>query len=815
MAEIQQILPLRLYNIDNQIIPILSVSNSYTYFIRSYRNFSIKVLAGKCTIYSVTLDIVNDIPTPIVNEAQEFVNDKQNTSYTLLLESDAIIECDDIVYQIKLLLDNEITEENQHYPDLLYNYDLPTFEELEPAILDGSKRELIKRLLLDFRSIISRKGTILSIEKFFNFLGLNSEYLHVWEEYLHENKDGIITKTIQPNKETDYKSGDYHVLFDNWDEPVNDKGYKELDEHNLPIRKINIQDFDAFFKALVHAIALADRYFTLQEQDISFFGIGFSANLPKYFGITGNMSEIWEQDVYNFRKKLSINIRNFFNQNNFDYIVKNTLQYKRDIYRTEIKIYTEEETVIEKDLYWIIREFYDDEEIPADYDIRKIKRCFGKVLQIDLNCRNCYYEIFIENTLNPLISIKKDKTFSVIDNEHLEFVTATNGEYRITIDIYDKFNNRERFVYYYELSYDILHMDFETFNSVKILDKPNNGLTQDIESPGIILLPENIYQYIIPITDIPDDLTKYYNSENAKIPNLRYLRVNERYELLETNQNILLDGFSETLITKFVDNWLDIYAIKLDDTLKNKKLVLRIFDANDCKWKFINYDEILYYKETFDNLFVTIMDVIENHEDLTQEKVPYVFITTTETSLDIKKIFDFCFIEPIGNYTQENIPTFPNIYELDEDYLTYTRIPVNYDFQLFTRKSKFAPDFNYYVSHKQPHDEPQVILGPVIESVFPRLINIEKAGDIQVFYLKLGDIITCRCNDNYLVNYVNVVWKIYNSFTNELIYETNDLTLKYRIDENTCYDIELEYIIEGLTHKIRKKSLFSSFDVVL
>ena len=41
MAEIQQILPLRLYNIDNQIIPILSVSNSYTYFIRSYRNFSI------------------------------------------------------------------------------------------------------------------------------------------------------------------------------------------------------------------------------------------------------------------------------------------------------------------------------------------------------------------------------------------------------------------------------------------------------------------------------------------------------------------------------------------------------------------------------------------------------------------------------------------------------------------------------------------------------------------------------------------------------------------------------------------------------
>lgn len=815
MNENQQILPLRLYNIDNQIIPILSVSNSYTYFIRSYRNFSIKVLAGKCTIYSVTLDVINGMPTPIIDEGTEFINDKQNTSYTLLLESDAIIECDDIVYQIKLLPDNEITEENQHYPDLLYNYDLPSFKELEPAILDGSKRELIKRLLLDFRSIISKKGTILSIEKFFNFLGLNSKYLHIWEEYLHE-ENGNILKTTQPNKETDYKSGDYHVLFDNWEEPVNDRGYTELDKHNLPIRKINIQDFDAFFKALVHAIALADRYFTLQEQDISFFGIGFSANLPEYFGITGNMSEIWEQDIYNFRKKISIDIKNYFNQSNFEWIVKNTLQYKKNIYRTEIKTYSKEESVIEKDLFWIEKEFYDDEDITPGYDIKKIKRSFGKVLQIDINCRNCYYEVFIENVINPFITIKKDKSFSISDTEHLEFVTATNGEYRIIIDIYDQFNNRERFVYNYELSYDILHVDFEIFNSIKILDKPNNGLNQDVESPWIVLTPENIYQYILPIELVPDDLSKYYdNGITQENSNLRYLSVNKRYELLEANSNIILDEFSETLITKFVDNWLDIYTIKLDENLINKKLVLRIFDPEDCKWKFINYDEISKYKNVFDVLFITIMDIIENQKDLTKDKVPYIFITTTDSSLQINKLFDFCFIEPDKEYTQEEIVEVSNIYNLDKDTITNVKIPINFDFQLFTRKSKLLPDFKYYVSNKVQQESPQVILGPVIESVFPRLINIEKAGDLQVFYLKLGDIIACRCNDNYLVNYSNVVWKVYNSFTNELLYETKDLMLKYRIDENTCYDIELEYIIEGLTHKITKKSVFSSFDVIL
>lgn len=800
-------LPLYLYNIDNELINRESVSTSNNYFIRSYKNFTIRVIGGICKIYSVELKLIDGVSTPIATESDSFIGESINSSYTLFLESDAIVECDGIVYQIKLEIDNVINNTNEHYLDLLDNYFLPSYKELEPAMLSGSKRELLKRLLLDFKNIVSKKGTKISIEKFFNFVGFGSEKLNILEEYFHKNPDETITRTINPNKLIDYKNGDYHVLYDNFDEEKDDNGFKTLDNNNLPLRKITLENLEEFFNKLMIAIALANKYFTLQEQEITFFGLNFSANLPKFFSLTGNTSMIWEQDIYNFRKKIVIDLLNYFDSENYIYLVKNTLQKTKEVFRTEIKTYSIKESE-NQELYFIDREIFDDETITPDIDITKIRRVFGKVLQLDLIIPNCYVEVTITNNINQLCSIKYEKSTQLLKHLHLNFVTTIVGTFDVVVDFYDEYNNRERYFYQYEISNNITYVDFNTFNSVKILDDvTENGLIQDIDSPSEITIPDNIWNYILPLQQVPDDLSKYYNSSYINTPKLRYLLSNSRYLLPTLNKNFTLSEITDTLLTKYSDTNIEIISVKLTEELKLKKLKLRIFDVYDNRVKLIDYTQLPDYSPMHDVLFLTIMDIVESK---TLEQVPYIFITTTESGINIDKLFDFVFVEN-REYTESEIKLLPSIYTLPADIYTFDKLPVNYDFQLFTRKSKLVPDFVYYVSNKIREDEPQIILGPKVLSLFPRLVNISKT-DVQTFYVKLGDIVCCVINDDTIVNYNNIVWKVYNSFTNELLFETKEFSLKYRIDDNTCYDILLEFIINDEKYRIKKNSLFSSFD---
>lgn len=165
----------------------------------------------------------------------------------------------------------------------------------------------------------------------FKFVNLNVTIL---EEYAHKKNNGQISKTTKPNRLTDWKTGDYHVILDNF---TQEEGYAGYDSKNMPIRKLYIQDFKEFFEKLVVAIALADKYFTLPEQEISFFGIRFSSNAHIYQSI-----QVWGQRVCEYKphfwqRDVNIEIHRHYTENVMGFLVRNKRQETTETYMSEVK----------------------------------------------------------------------------------------------------------------------------------------------------------------------------------------------------------------------------------------------------------------------------------------------------------------------------------------------------------------------------------------------------------------------------------------------------------------------------------------------
>ena len=89
------------------------------------------------------------------------------------------------------------------------------------------------------------------------------------------------------------------------------------------------------------------------------------------------------------------------------------------------------------------------------------------------------------------------------------------------------------------------------------------------------------------------------------------------------------------------------------------------------------------------------------------------------------------------------------------------------------------------------------------------MININQKSDS--FKVRIGDIITCRYDENLLIDIYDIVWTVRNSFTKETIFQTKDYMLKYRIDDNICFDIELSFYFKNRKYYILKESLLTSF----
>lgn len=822
--------PLIIYATDNEYnkVPLghnfVAFRNTMT--IWSYRKFDISVISGECNIAKVFHKSESNDNFPVPNyetEIQWFMSDKQyqciiskmftgenaENTYTLIIESDSVLNINGTIYKITLSLDNEFSEtiddkENnnwpqQHYNDLLVNYFLPKWEELEPAIFDinspNAKREIIKRMLLDFRKIICYKGTIESIRLFFKFVNLKNVLL--FEEYAHKNQDGTITKTVNPNRLTDWKTGDYHVIMKNYEQ---EDGYAGYDRKNMPIRKLYVRDWDEFFEKLIIAITLADKYFTLPEQEISFFGIQFSSNAHLYFPI-----QMWGQKVYkwfphNFQRNINIDILRYYNENTVSYLVKNKKQISTITYMSEVKALIE--NMVESNiLFFVNEEIHDDKPLDNNENINNYYSYFGNILHLKITIPGQkYIRVYIENSIKPEINLVFEKQLiGDISKEEtlLELLLSTVefGTYNIRIDVWDMWNNRETYNYVYEVSAQKHEIDFETFSSI-VVKEEQNDLTLEPSSPSVrSIFSSEIINYVLDQKDVPEDLSNYYdvNINEAKIS--KELTENKVYVLPDFNTNWILDEVTDTLPLEYLDSWIDVLTLPYDVT---KELKLRIYNGNTCKDEIIDYDKISeYFSDTTDNIFVTLLDITIERESGETYTMPYYFLTSTSVGIDMEKFYDFVLVDKTTGDVK-------SIYE--DTNFKKRRLPINYDIELFCRKSEVIPDFKHYISGVDAMSGETKLL----KSVFPRLINInddESAGNLVEF----GDVILCRLDKKYVTDYSDIQWNLRNSFTKEIILSTTDESLKYRIDELNVFDVEVKFTIKGQNFTIYKESLFTSY----
>ncbi len=161
-------MPIILFDINGNKISKQHISKNHCIYFYSYQNISVRILQNNVEFPAV-LYSVKQIGTALeTQQGQEFTD---NFGYTLYIPrvdsgetspSKTTIEVSNgesiSVYSFTLGDNNNtITEINQHYNDLLVNYNLPSFDKLLPALVEGSdSSELLKRLLLEFRSILKK-----------------------------------------------------------------------------------------------------------------------------------------------------------------------------------------------------------------------------------------------------------------------------------------------------------------------------------------------------------------------------------------------------------------------------------------------------------------------------------------------------------------------------------------------------------------------------------------------------------------------------------------------------------------------------------
>lgn len=787
--------PIILFDTDKNKLQQSNVIKSNSFHFYSYQNFSIEILDGIGELYSVKQVGTGPDATLETIKGQALTDNIGYTLYIPTNHTSVVIRVlnsngDQCIYTFRLELDNIIDATNQHYLDLLYNYNLPAFDELKPAtIKEFDDSELLKRLLLDFMNIVRYKGTKKSVLQFLKFLGFDADNIKIFDEYLNTVSKA---RTLNPDKTKDVKTGDYHVLYENYRET----GY---DDNNMPIRIIEIQDLSSFKESLLHAINIANTYFTLKEQDITFFGLTYSSNIPYEHGVTSNTNIINQFDVYNFRKHINISMRT--NENQYS-VIQNSVQIQNQLFSSEGKVYKPSSKIAK--MYLVEREINDGEVID---DPENTNRIFGNVLHLKINSPKTYIEYELIDDLNPVVRVVKPKTWYGTDTSIYDIIAVTNiSTYTMIVKVTDEYNNQEKYIYKFGVSVNKQRINFQSFNSVIIKDEHKfvNDINLDVQNPTEVDadVADVNKNYVLPIDQVPDNLKNYFN--NQSLLNVRWLSATEGYELPEINDNYLLEDITETIPLYHIGNWIDLVSLKYDPEWELK---VRLYDADNCKEIITGVANLGTFDKAFDHLYVMVVDIYDPETTLTEA---YYFITTTIPGIDINETtYDFVLVNKTTNEIK-------SIFGDDVILEPRKKLQINYDFPLFEIGSDIVPDFQRYISpvmytEKAGLNHPDKDYG-VVKSIFPRLINIDNANDnIDVFYLKLGDVFLCRLDSKYVVNETNIEWKVLNSFTKEILYTTIDTSLKYRITDNVIFDVMCTFKIAGQEYNIYKESLFSSF----
>lgn len=789
--------PVILYDINkNQIITDTIVVVGNTFYLYSPNIFTIEIIQNKnynACIYSVH---VNNGRITTLKE-DKF---SDNFGYTIAFNIDNKYEYG-LTDSIDIRVSNDtgyskdykvvLVEENKlpaHYNDIITNNYLPTLDELTPAIVkkqfSDNKRELVKRLLLDFKNILKSKGTINSISKFFQFIGFNKKQIEIFEEYfVLDANENVIKTTYTPDKTSDVKSGNYSVIYDN---KVKDES-NLLDKKNLPIIKFTSENIQELLECLRYAIPLANKYFTAVEQDINFFGIKFSSNVHQLFSVTSSFNQIFVSDVFSFRKNINISFstKQMFptiNDEGFPFekqvnhmIVENCLQKNTDVYKTEIKYFGPKSN---QNLYEIDREL-NDVDIEEE-NIQKFSRTFGVCINGTIVSPNTYvgYRIYSERDK----SVVKASPVFCHNEISVSYITKNTGTYFIEVTVIDTYGNREVYKYKYNVNNSKARINFDIYSTLNLdedfLDIHNINLDT---SSGTIITTGNSENknFILGLNTIPESLTDYFNviadntaryltDASTHRRNVNAANSSPLYFVESINKNIMVKDCTEVQL-QFTEQFFEFCII--EDYDENEILDL----INNSIGEFNNSN---YKALSFNKLFACKLSISDDSESETKE---VLFLSSTETGINIKYLY-------------------PKLFENQKIH----RIPVNYDFPLFSNVLTdgviYQPDECYSI-------ELESLSFPVVRAFFPRM------DELVVTEVKQGDTVLIRINSNYIVDEVNVVWTIKNSFTGEVLLTTNDYTLKYRINEACSYDVTVEFDIYDNHYVINKPGIFTSYKI--
>lgn len=682
-----------------------------------------------------------------------------------------------VIYRITYDDGNILDDSQQFYYDELVNKKLPSLDELISAKVPSdnfSDRDLLKRLLLDSVMMMQNKGSKDNIENLFKFLG--------YEDYSDtklEVFDMYKTSKTDPTKKI--KTGIYYLIYQYFDtlQP-------ELDRYNMPNIEISITSFDKFMANVLNLIKIANIYFTTDEQIIDNINLVLMANAPKFIG-TLNRNYIHSfYDVAYLRHNVDISswgydvtelpddeliptnyIQNTFSEENILPKIK------------EIRFLTNPDNFNN----FVFQEI--DEEVTltsevVEEDLEKMDRGFGSIIHLKIDIKDSKYlfrnfveiELYdVDDNLVKYVYPKTEFTLPVLKS----FALYKYATYKLNIRIYDPFGAYETYEYYYVLNEMGVILKTDSWDSV-ILDKNKKALTTETTEPNLSLVPVTIGtyknmilpQYLVPalLADYqsvaPDNKTLWMEGDFSS--KALFKRFNNNHKLKDvTSADLCL-----------IDTFIDIVSIPYEE---GDELVFKVYDPT-TSFKYIPYTDLGDYP-IMNNFFIQLVDVTDQ-EDVTTKNW---MIFTTVTGFEVPE--DLIHIKRGTEYIQ-----------ITEDYIT--PFPVFFDIPLILNPNAYEGYISPTIYTTPVTIDDVTVNVPCVKSIFTCLTPL----NVSNYENKLNDILIVRLSEDYIYYPFQVRWTVLDSFTQEILYESSDKTLKYRCNVKGIIDVKGEFYlntINGLT----------------
>ena len=732
---------------------------------------------------------------------------------------------DTISYLVTYNDGNILEADQQHYTDILYNKFLPNYDQLKDATVNSTnfdQRELVKRLLLDFKKILQNRGTKQSVENFFKYLGYEdySDEQLVLTDVFRTPED---TLTTVPDITRDIKTGHYQMLYNYWNYiDINNR----FDQYNLPDFEITIVDYDDFLKNVVRAINLANIYFTAEEQIIDAFYLVFMTNAPRYFSTLNRNYLLSNYDVLYFRhfvKTTVMSYNNLFDTLSTTYVNKNVVDYKLTqnespfdpdpVFRVksrEIKyrINTYYQNLITKfEFYQINEELFEDTIIDQNI-LTEVQRGFGNILHTTIDIADydpinntMWVEVFFfdlndYDLNNPSTYIYFPKNIYTGTPLTPTIAIFKNTTYRLLINTYDAYGARETWFYDFEMSDANIIIDVDIYNS-NVIQDPINDILQGVTIPNNSLDPVvidfdvlgSLPNFVLPLSEVPTDLSQYYLTSPANP--LFFMHGNPTAKPVFTlaNKRLITKNSTQTIPIKMLDAYLSIIQLPYH---QDDQLFLKIYDPYQG-FQYVPYSQVSQYSKALDTLWIQVVEIFEQqpiYSTNTPQSLGYFWMIISAIAgldMDSKHLEFYIYTPSTDTYTKiQDI----NEYQID-------RVSLDYDIPMTFHNSAI----DGYISQVDDvlpvlQNDDSVVFFRAILSLFSHLTNIRNHP--ESFYLKLNDAFYAQLSERYIDFPFEVSWTVKDSFTHETLYQTSDRTLKYRYNGLQVLDIEGTFTLNNI-----------------